>query len=106
MANSEAFFQSDACRTYNERMGATWAKCRAEFGKNRLIFSKRFNRAFGELERSLPHEYEALNESPDDLAAIHAKCFRDAHADLSQIALEDFGLTSEEEPATKNSVRA
>ena len=28
LANPQAFFQSDACRTYNERMGATCAKCR------------------------------------------------------------------------------
>ena len=103
MAGSYRFQGSERSQEYNTKMWDAWAECKSEFGKNQLVFSTPFTTAFGECKSSLPHEYESLNDLEEELAARHAKCFGTAHAALLRIALDEFGLNSEQEQAPTKS---
>ncbi len=91
MANPQTFDASDRCRELSEKLWAAWADCTAEFTRNHFLFSERFNSAFRKMERSLPNQYDALNDLPDDLAEIQAKALREGQGELSRIALDEFG---------------
>ena len=105
LANPLRFDESDRCRELNTKLWAAWADCTAEFTSNHFLFSERFTSAFRKMERSLPNEYDALNEPPDDLAAYQAKVFREGQAELSRIAVDEFGPSSGREPAKEGAER-
>lgn len=105
LANPNAFHASDRCRELSEKLWAAWADCTAEFTRNHFLFSQRFTSTFRKIERALPNEYDALNDAPDDLAACQAKAFREGQAELSRIAVDEFGPSSGTGPGTKGGVR-
>lgn len=89
---SAAFSAGDKWTTHHrEKSWAIWRECKSEFGKNRLVFSRRFVSAFRELEESLTR-IEIDEAVPLEEVAREAKCLREAHSQLLTIALAELDL--------------